>query len=331
MDNTNIQMKDGRGIEAESPAGGGLLLPIELILQVVDAFAPDDAGAILAASHPSTRAFLAFTRVCHATHKVARGHLVRHCCYIDSSKRLSALQRRVSQAWRRPETLDHNEPLRSITSLYLGPFEHESLSYGTAVWVQGLSWHIGGTLRRLVMDMPLRSMAVEDNEWGTHVVLRHELFLGDWQNELAPAWTLWPNLRRLALYNVDMTAKFWHAVAAMPCLDTLVLTRADGLADVCIKTEYFSRGAQGSIKVLLVNVANGHEKRIQRQDWDAVDPTMRMRVMLCHVPASADGDVEPPELCQEYVKNRALSGRLWDWDGVLLKGAHLRADLTNPG
>jgi hypothetical protein len=148
------------------------------------------------------------------------------------------------------------------------------------------------------------------------VSTRDELYLatqadGSYEPEV---WTLWPNIRRLALYNVYATPEFWHNVASMPLLDSVVLTRADGIEDICIKTPFFEK-ADRPMKVVIANYASGHAA-MPRQNWK--EEQRRMRVIKYDVQAT-DED-ESIEACQEWIRDRATDGTLWDLDGELLEG-----------
>lgn len=113
---------------------------------------------------------------------------------------------------------------------------------------------VAPTLRRLVVDMPLRSLYPEDDRKGVRPVLRQgfealvnleevvsirdELFLtivDEAPYNDPPIWDArWPKLRRLALYNpsLDFDDELWHALARLPDLEMVVYTRADGLTDL---------------------------------------------------------------------------------------------------
>ncbi|EOO02419.1 hypothetical protein UCRPA7_2030 [Phaeoacremonium minimum UCRPA7] len=217
------------------------------------------------------------------------------------------------------------------------------------MWIRELFYLVCGSLRRLVIDMPLRSLYPADDHLNVRKTLREgfstltkleefvsvrdELYLRvyerEWLIEEAEVWTLWPALRRLALYNVDADEQFWGRVAGMPKLETLILTRADGMQETCIKSSYFA-ATQRPIDVLIVNVSTEHPREIPRWAWQDVDPQMKMQVMVYDVPTSFYGDEDYITLCQDWVKAAALRGTLWDWKGYLLQPAPVGSGLTNP-
>jgi hypothetical protein len=52
-------------------------------------------------------------------------------------------------------------------------------------------------------------------------------------------WLLWPKLRTLVLYNPDVGgARFWPCLGRLRSLETLVLTRSDGLEEADVKAKW---------------------------------------------------------------------------------------------
>ncbi|KAJ9157448.1 hypothetical protein NKR23_g754 [Pleurostoma richardsiae] len=324
-------------------------LPLELILHIITCLVPSNPAAFLPLSTSSTKTLIAFTLVCRATSPVAKRLLRQHCLSITSSSRLRDLLLCISIQAASPSPSPDRAALRSLTSLYLAPFPPGRLDdLPTALWVRELFLTVSGTLTRLVVDMPLRSLWPADDHLDVRanlrqgfealarleelVCVRDELFLRvsepEWHvDEGPPLWASaarWPRLRRLALYNADAGAPgFWRAVGAAPRLETLVLTRADGLEEgVCPKTEYFAV-ADRPLTVVLVDVEARRPEGMPRWRWRDVDPEGRMRVAAYDVPTSFYGDEDEIELCQEWVKGAALRGTLWGWEheGILLEAA----------
>ncbi|KAK1764553.1 hypothetical protein QBC33DRAFT_546397 [Phialemonium atrogriseum] len=325
------QQMDVRPIQA--------VLPTELIYLVMTCLLPESPDVLLPPSDMTTRTLLSFAKVCRATYALASKYLRRHCVYLDSGSRLQ----RFLPALQPGHAPGDGLGLRNLTSLYLAPFENNTLNdLATALRVRDVFCKVRGTLKRLVIDMPLRSLYPAEDHRRVRDVLRDgfslltgleelvsvrdELYLDvhepDWPVKEPPVWTMWPEIRRLALYNQDIGLEFWHHVASMQKLDSLVLTRADGLSEVCIKTEFFGR-ANRPIKILLVNISS-HQPgltEMPRWNWETADPEGRMHVVMYNVPTSFYGDEDPIELCQDWVKSGALKGLIWHWDGTLLEGA----------
>ncbi len=327
----------------------GPRLPLEVIFHVIDELRPEHDDTLLPPWHPSTKALVAFARVCRGAYPLAAIYLMRHCAYINTQARLR--QFLLSWTLRPKGTLVGAHPggLQTLTSLYLGPFGESLYDLPTATWTSELFHQVCGTLKRLVIDMPLRSLYPAEDRLGVRKTLREafamltkleefvsvrdELFLGtvepDEHIDQVDVWTLWPELRRMALYNPLADSDFWYRVAEAPKLESLVLTRADALGESCMKTEYLSR-TDRPLKLVVANVLSDHCRVIPRSTWDTVDPSMKMRVLVYNVPTAHD-DEDPIGLCQSWVKKAALSGTLWEWDGHLLKEAPLWAGLNNSG
>lgn len=141
-------------------------------------------------------------------------------------------------------------------------------------------------------------------------------------------WTMWPMLRRLGLYNADCVTEFWRKVARMPRLETVVMTRPDGLEEADIKAELLLQLGPAK-KVLIVNTALHHLTRRlgeEIQTWPEIDREERVKVMQYFVPSTSSTMSYPGHihdhisLCQDWVRDGAIRGDIWDWEGVLLPG-----------
>jgi hypothetical protein len=222
-----------------------------------------------------------------------------------------------------PTTFPHD------TSLYLAPFHSDTISdLPTAQAVDDLLSCLSPTIRRLVIDIPLRSLYPADDSLAIRPILRKaftqltslelfcsardELFLSCSSERLitgseANVWSEWPKLKTLALYNCDLDSEgFWRDMKAMETLETLVLTRADGLQHVDFKSEWSGcRNGDKSLTVWFVDVDNGQgipERIEEPKEGDKV------RIMAGRVPTSYYGDEDFIELCQDWIKRSALRG-----------------------
>lgn len=310
------------------------VLPMELIYQIMDCTLPDNPAAILPASDTRTKTLISFTTVCRATCALASTYLRRHCVYLDSGTRL---QRFRTAQLLDPAPCGHGQGLRNLTSMYLAPFGPSLDDLSTALLIRDVFGEVRGTLKRLVFEMPFYSLYLFENHQRAGEVLRDsvkmltaleevvsvrdELFFEPEElNRPAhkpPMWTMWPEIRRLALYKPRTPADFWHHVASMPKLDSLVLTAAMSLGNVCIKTEFFSQ-ADRPIKVLLVDISSDQPEAMPRWNWKAADPEGRMRVVMYNVPTSYYGDEPAVKVCWDWVRRGATNGTIWDWGGTLL-------------
>ncbi|KAL1608387.1 hypothetical protein SLS60_003328 [Paraconiothyrium brasiliense] len=300
-------------------------LPLELVLNVITCSLPKP-NVLLRPAHPITQLLLQFTLVCHETRRVANRALREHCVYISSEARLCSLLLVIPSA--RPD-------LRQITALFLAPFSETIDDQPTATWIRELFNYTCTTLRRLIIDIPLRSVYPERDHLGVRNILREgfqrlehleefvsvrdELFLDlHWHGGEPAFWTNWPKLRRLAIYNPASHPSFWRDVGKMSNLETLVMTRADGLRDYDIKTQYF-RHCNRPLKVLLVNIDSQQMRfgNFRRGKWDNADPKKRMTIMTYSIPLFMDDD--PIEVCQDYVRIGAEHGTLWNWEGEIIQ------------
>ncbi|KAF2680714.1 hypothetical protein K458DRAFT_279906, partial [Lentithecium fluviatile CBS 122367] len=282
-------------------------------------------NVLLAPSHPITQLLLSFTLVCKETRRLAQRYLLQHCVYLANGLHLSSYLLTIPT---RPE-------LRNITALFLAPFGDTIDSLPTATWVRELFGFTCSTLRRLIIDMPLRTCHAEDDHLGVRAVLREgfsrlenleefvsvqdELYLVLWDENEAPFWTRWKRLKRLAIYNPDVEDEFFEHVGKLPELETLVLTRADSLQTTNLKREYF-RHCQKPLKVLLFNV-DGYQirfSRMLRAGWDTVDPGRKMTISTYTVPLLFENDCLV-ETCQDYVRIGAENGTLWGWEGEMIQ------------
>ena len=182
------------------------------------------------------------------------------------------------------------------------------------------------------------------------VSTRDELFLATYQRPppdetsiIEPeVWPSWHRLKRLALYNVDVASgNLLQDISKCKSLTHLVLTRADGLSSRVqsrISPSPSSSQLQTSThlqRVLIVNTTNGHipNPAFSRRRWDdcflgkiwdsRLLPKIsgekeETQIVRIDVPlASGQGD-EDMEACQEWVRDAAIQGTLWDWKGTLL-------------
>ncbi|KAJ3010858.1 hypothetical protein HKX48_007162 [Thoreauomyces humboldtii] len=316
-----------------------LLLPIELILRIVELLMPSGDYArqsppylspvALSSSHPVTETLLALTRVCRAVNPVATRLLYSKCLYIDSYTRLADLVDTLDAKATAPHTQQTNpwgaatlSVEDHLTCLFLAPFPFENLNdLAASLNVQRLFAHLHNALERLVIDMPLRTLYPDDDQLGVRrplfdaftslkkvqefVSVRDELFLAydAFPSEVREVWASWPRLKRLALYNVDIGRdKFWAEINALPVLETLVLSRADGIEE----RETFS-----SDRALRIVFVDGEDPRLPTDAWvkDAEKAGTILRVIG---PLAFDLEEDVAGLCQEWIKDHAVAGDLWD-------------------
>lgn len=336
-------------------------LPTEIILQVIDNlvdFGPTKPVAIDIAD-VRTRVLYSLLTVCRTVHSVAKRHLWTSCMSIDSPHRLSLLLRTLEE----PPFSFEVKPL--ITSLYLSPYSGNIDNVDTASHILKLFTIVGPTLKRLVSNIPLRTLHPEEDEnlvrpvlrrAHTHLVnleestsVRDELFLSTkidhWNNEPEEeVWTLWPKLRRLALYNVMVNESWTDNIKKMEHLETLALTRADGLAQFPLPQMFAHRDKPKHLRLLIINESSFNFNNDVNmglgaiyEDSNGVEvqvPDLREfkgTVEIIKVPVTMYGGLENSiKNIQRRVRDAALEGTLWAGEGWWTSSAAARKYRTSP-
>lgn len=295
-------------------------LPLELVLNIITCSLPA-SNAILPPSHDVTKLLLTFTLVCHETRRLANRYLRQRCVHLSSSKRLSSYILAIA----------HEPELRNSTALTLAPFQDTIDDLPLCSWVRELFNYTCSTLRRLVIDIPLRSLYPEDDHLAVRQILRggferlenleefvstrDELYLEVTDGVRHPAvWRSWKKLKRLALYNVDLTFYFWQDVARLPALDTLVLSRSDGNDESLDDWAEYFKISKRSFKLLML----GSQRRRLVPD-ELLSGRVKNRNDLADIPIIRSVWLQHTwdfsiEECQEFVWDHAEKGTLWNLD-----------------
>lgn len=295
-------------------------LPLELVLNIITCSLPV-SDVILPPSHDVTKLLLTFTLVCHETRRLANRYLRERCVYLSSAARLSSYILAITE----------QPKLRNILVLSLSPFQDTIDDLPVCSWIRELLNYTCHNLKRLVIDIPLRSLYPEDDHLAVRPILREgferlenleefvsvrdELYLDVTDGIRHPAvWRSWKKLRRLALYNVDLTFYFWQDLAQLPALETLVLSRSDGNSDSLEDWAEYFKSTERPFKLIML----GSERRrlvpdellsgrVKNRNELAGIPMIRS-VWLRHTEGFRIGE------CQEFVRRHAENGTLWDLD-----------------
>jgi len=305
-------------------------------MYIAEAVVDEDAIA-LPAHHVATRTLFALLTLNRATSKAARRLLLEHCLYIDYGWRLHALNRCLGGF---PGTRASN-----IIQLFLAPFSSDTIDERPVVeGIQTLLDKIGLGLRKVVVDIPFRShLPDEDVNTRLRPILRKaftrlenveefistndELYLDDTvldtRQELL--WFRWSNLRRLGLYNLDLSRRdvIEAITTKLPLLKVLVLARADGL-DEGIQSLYL--GMRAPLVVHIVNTPFGHDLGDTEGAQERLEPsqeTLEIRGQSCRMVSfhrvDVDADIEeasswdydPIDACQCFLLSEGVSRALW--------------------
>jgi hypothetical protein len=220
-------------------------------------------------------------------------------------------------------------------SLYLSPFFFSiDEDPHTTQTLSSFLRLLAPTLRRLIIDIPLRSLYPEEDKNHIRPLLRDafstltsleffcsvrdELYLDTVLYPLslnqAPVWSFWPKIKTLALYNELVTMdKFWIGLGKLEYLEAVVLTRADGLEEVDLRREWETHGNKNAkdVNFVLVNIQAHHRLRGELV-YSEVEG--KVGVWEVNVPTSYYGDDNAMDLCQDWVERRMLSGEsVRDW------------------
>ncbi|KAF2454014.1 hypothetical protein BDY21DRAFT_353820 [Lineolata rhizophorae] len=133
--------------------------------------------------------------------------------------------------------------------------------------------------------------------------------------------------------------RFWAAVERLGgVLETVVLAMPEGLLEVDVLDQLarcFSRvpaaadgraegGARSSddaartLRFLIVNTALEHVMPLRASLWKDVRPDAALQVVQVDVPVSFYGDDSVIDLCQEWIRDKAILGSIWDAKGRVL-------------
>ncbi|KAH7413466.1 hypothetical protein BKA64DRAFT_703570 [Cadophora sp. MPI-SDFR-AT-0126] len=300
-------------------------LPTEILLNIIDSIASftDLPEIALPRNHPITKTLVALTYTSRALLPHARRLLYTHCLYIHTENRLRKLLRSLQESQQHA----HGDLLEYASSLYLRPYPVDGTIADLRISndVLLLMSALAPRLRRLLVDIPFRSVYPDEDRLGVRPVLRtafsnlpaleefcsvrDELYLELGASDDPGVWSGWGKLKMLVLYNVDVaTEKFWKGLYLSKNIETVVLTRCDGLNEVNMKQEWknkFKKGEERPLDVLLVNVDAEHTIPLGFERWKKED---KMQVRILNVPISYYGDEDLRVICQQWVKRRILQG-----------------------
>ncbi|PHH86723.1 hypothetical protein CDD83_9833 [Cordyceps sp. RAO-2017] len=374
-------------------------LPLEILLHIMQCLLPRDADEILPATSDVTKTLLGLSRTCRALHPTASAMLRRHCMCIDSKAKARRLARLLEDGADGSGGRPGFPGRLQVSQMFLAPFpspgaaevgedgsgwarqdddfdemvdedkeDDESTRSPlddppTAEAVRVMLKAFAPSLRRLVIDMPLRQLYPDEDRRGVRRTLRDgfealagleeltsirdELFLAvhpDRSRGERPVWaTCWPRLRRLALYNQDLSgADIWHHMCRHPSLEMAVFARPDmdqdalpgsfdvksAWFDACRSTQLAGKQAREGITLVFVDCGPLQPSfGVLGKLWRAMDPKHAVRVLLADVPPSSSGGrdeedcADPISLTQAFLVRHGLRGSLFDEAAMAVRPA----------
>jgi len=226
--------------------------------------------------------------------------------------------------------------LRQITSLSLTPFERDINDLRACYWIRELFCHTCDTLKKLVIDIPLRTCLPQQDLLGVRPVLREafeklvnleefiavkdELPLDLYHGERAFVWRCWPKLKRMALGGASCDSTFWQQVALHPSLSTLVVREPDEMPTCDPKSEHL-RHTDRPLRFVILTTPSWRVEGVDYYwvcDWITLDPTDNMSISEYLLPYCLEKDGSMRNAArrrQEFIRNAAEDGSLWNWQG----------------
>lgn len=318
-------------------------LPVELIEMILDNIVPSNDDLALRASDITARTLHSCLTLNKSTFNRSIQLLYSKCLYIDNPRRLHRLLRSYQN-----ESFALQLKTAASTSMFLAPFSGDTIEEPQVLEdLQSLFDILGNQIRRMIIDMPLRS-AYPDRRAGRAIriplrnafrklmaleeftSIRDELYVStiipkDHEVEV-PVWSRWPNLQKLALYNVDISEDLMKNTGRLRALKWLILTRPDGMEDLGALQE----ALPCTTTLVIVNTWEDHQPAHRRWIRKAEDAGGKQRVThsalqwsytrnVAHVKAvcvseiilSGRHDAKHIYECQDWAREEALKGSLW--------------------
>ena len=318
-------------------------LPVELLEMIIENITPPGTSLALPASDITTQTLYSCLTVSKATFNRTLELLYSKCLYINNQQRLHALLKSFQSGC---FALDLK--IAASTSMFLAPFTGDTINEPKVVEdLYNLFDILGNSVRRMVIDMPLRS-AYPDRREGREIrvplrnafrklmaleeftSVRDEQYLSTIMpkaNDIEPpVWTRWPALRKLALYNVDISEDLLKNANRLHSIKTLILIRPDGMEDLGPLREALTPATT----IVIVNTWESHLPAQRRWIGKAIEAGQRQRIThseiqysytrdIAHVKAvcvseialNGGHDAQHIYQCQDWIKAEALSGTLW--------------------
>ncbi|KAF0644634.1 hypothetical protein FPSE5266_01881 [Fusarium pseudograminearum] len=316
-----------------------IYIPLEITLQILKADTPPGRpNRILDVSKTHVQQLLTWTKVCRATYEPAIQFLRQHCIYIDSVSRLqSFLKCLKAENGASSSTLPKTMRLCDASSVYLGLGMEELQSVRNSGLIRDLLITLGGSVRRLIVDLPYRRIA-QQHSIDAHIDALFSQGLRALTNleELTTLgglpvlefWRdgfdisqMWPKLRRVAGFKINLTEEaLWYNVARDRTIEHLVIAmpyvlRRDSwnIKQAIGGKEWNTEegGDSTHARPLKVVIAQ-HEYTapiIDARDGDLHDPAGLIDVSTFEIPVIAK---RVDWVCKEWLVKSAKDDTLWE-------------------
>ncbi|OBS24962.1 hypothetical protein FPOA_05498 [Fusarium poae] len=313
-------------------------IPLEITLQILEAnIPPGRPNCILPVSNPNMQQLLTWAKVCRATYGPTIQFLRQHCIYLDSVSRLqSFIQCLRAENRASSSTLPKTMRLCDASSVCLGLSMEEIQSVRTSGSIRDLLVALGGSVRRLIVDLPYRRIAQEHTidvhidalfSEGLRALTNLEEFttLGglpslEFWREGFDISQMWPRLRRVAGFKNNLAEEaLWSNVARDRTIEHLVLTMPYILRQdkwnikksIGGKEWNTEEGGDSTharpLKVVVVQHEYTHPM-LDREDENLHDPEGLIDLSIYEIPVIAK---RVDWLCKDWLVRSARDDTLW--------------------
>jgi hypothetical protein len=314
-------------------------IPLEITLQILEAdIHPGRPNRILDVSKPDVQQLLTWAKVCRATYEPAIQFLRQHCIYIDSISRLQSFLRCLKlENGRSSYSLPRTIPLCDASSVYLGLSMEELQSVRTSGLIRDLLVRLGGSVRRLIVDLPYRRIA-QQHSIDAHIDalfcqglqaltnLEELTTLGglpalEFWREGFDVGQMWPKLRRVAGFKVNLAEEaLWYNIARARTIEHLVIAMPYVLRrdmwnikqSIGGKEWNTEEGGDSTHARPLKVVIAQHEYTapiVDTQDGNLHDPAGLIDVSTFEIPVIAK---RVDWVCKEWLVRSANDDTLWE-------------------
>ncbi|KAF8645663.1 hypothetical protein AX16_007659 [Volvariella volvacea WC 439] len=301
-------------------------LPLETVFDVVNALAVPAHPLQYGYDDQTLDALVNLCQLNHALHEFTLPHLYRSINVLTVYQFIYLHKLFLTKPQR----------ARHVTSICFGPYaEDVELSQENLHRLADIITAIQPSIRRICLDRDFRLYRPDDDLphgkralirralEGCHFLeefssIRCELYLTD--EELNPdpvCWPNWRNLQRLALYNVDVSAKITRLISELPCLTHLIFCNPDWNDSDGDNILLPLNTEEGSLRRLIFAYRVGNWSRLwQRSELfgrvKAMGPPKRASLEILEVEVQEDDEDGESYDFQDYIRDQVLGGSVWD-------------------